>query len=110
MATACVQAICIDSAASISFLGSAASMKASTALTLVSEMPPDGIREAFCIWTSVAFTKSLEVVPSAALRRSHHRLCSPSGGYGFEKSLLMRRSLTRVLRADSLWTVEHGAT
>ena len=56
------------------------SMKASTALTLVSEMPPEGRREAFCICTSVAFTKSLDVVPKAAFNRSHQRLCSPSGG------------------------------
>jgi len=80
MATAWVQAIWIANAASISFLGSAASMKASTALTLISEMPPDGMREAFWICTSVALTKSLEVVPRAAFRRSHHRLWSPSGG------------------------------
>jgi hypothetical protein len=53
--------------------GSAASMRASTALTLVSEMPPDGMREAFWICTSVAFTKSLEVVPKAAFSRSHQR-------------------------------------
>jgi hypothetical protein len=55
-------------------------MKASTALTLVSEMPPVGRREAFWICTNVAFTKSLEVVPKAALRRSHQRFASPSGG------------------------------
>jgi len=73
MATACVQAIWIARAASISFFGSAASMKARTALTPTSEMPPDGIREAFCICTSVAFTKSLEVVPSADFSRSHQR-------------------------------------
>jgi hypothetical protein len=75
-----VQAICIANAASISFLGSAASIKASTAFTLVSEMPPDGMREAFCICTSVAFRKSLEVVPSAAFSRSHQRFSSPFGG------------------------------
>jgi hypothetical protein len=60
--------------------GSAASMMASTALTLVSEMPPDGMREAFWICTSVAFTKSLEVVPSAAFSRSHQSFSPPAGG------------------------------
>ena len=40
-------------------------IKASTALTLVSETPPEGSREAFWICTSVAFTKSPEVVPKA---------------------------------------------
>jgi hypothetical protein len=49
-----VHAICIASAASTSFFGSAASMKARTALTLVFEMPPDGLREAFWICTGVA--------------------------------------------------------
>jgi hypothetical protein len=49
-------------------------MMANTAFTLVSEIPPDGMREAFWICTSVAFTKSVDVVPRAAFRRSHHRL------------------------------------
>jgi len=66
--------------ASTSFLGSAASMKASAALTLISEMPPQGRREAFWICTSVALTKSLDVVPKAVFNRSHQRLCSPSDG------------------------------
>jgi hypothetical protein len=67
-------------AASISFLGSAALMKARTALTLVSEMPPDGIREAFWICTNVALTKSLDVVPNAAFNLSYQRLCSRPAG------------------------------
>jgi hypothetical protein len=67
------------------------------------------MREAFCICTSVAFTKSLEVVPKAAFSRSHQRFASPSGGYGFEKSELMRRSFTRVRRADSFETDAVGA-
>jgi hypothetical protein len=32
-------------------------------------MPPDGMREAFWICASVAFTKSLELVPRAAFSR-----------------------------------------
>ena len=80
MATACVHAIWIARAASISFFGAAASINANTALTLISEIPPEGVRDAFWICTRVALTKSLEVVPKAALRRPHQRFLSPSGG------------------------------
>jgi hypothetical protein len=80
MLTAWVQVICIANAASISFLGSAASIMASAALRLVSEIPPVGMREAFWICASVALTKSLDVVPKAAFRPSHQSLLWPSGG------------------------------
>ena len=62
----------------------------------VSEMPPNGSRAAACNWTNDELTKALELVPSALLSLSHQALVSPSGGYGFARSALMRRNLTRT--------------
>ena len=45
-----------------------------------SEIPPQGERDAACIWNKEAFTKSLDVVPSALFSRRHQFLLSPSGG------------------------------
>ena len=45
-----------------------------------SEIPPQGERDADCIWNNEAFTKSLDVVPRAFLSRPHHIALSPAGG------------------------------
>ena len=81
MAAECVQAIWTASAPSISFFGAAASIIASAALMVVSEMVPKGDRAAACNWNKEALTKSLDLVPRALLSRFHQALLSPSGGW-----------------------------
>ena len=58
--------------------------------------PPEGSREAFWICTSVAFTKSLDVVPKAFFNRSHQISSWPSGGHTFENWSVAWRSFTRT--------------
>ena len=65
--------------ASISSFGAAASIIASAAFMESSEIPPQGEREADCIWKSEAFTKSLDIVPRAFFSRRHQISPSPSG-------------------------------
>ena len=96
MVAVCVQAIWTASAPSISSFGAAASIMASAAFKAVSEMPLNGSRAAASSCNKEALTKALDVVPSALLSLSHQALVSPSGGYAFARSALMRRNLTRT--------------
>src|SRR5271154_570938 len=96
MAAVCVQAIWMASAPSISSLGAAASIIASAEFMASSEIPPQGERQADCIWNNEAFTKSLDVVPRALFSRSHQFSPSPSGGWTFATLASTRHSLTRT--------------
>ena len=80
MVAACVQAIWIAKAASISSLGAAASIMASAAFKATSEIPSHGNRAAACNCNREALTKSLERVPRARLSRVHQTWFSPPGG------------------------------
>ena len=96
MAAVCVQAIWTASAASISSLGAAASTIASAAFMARSEIPPQGERDAACIWNNEAFTKSLDVVPRALSSRRHLFSSSPAGGWTFATLASVRHTLTRT--------------
>jgi hypothetical protein len=61
-----------------------------------SEIPPQGERDAACIWNNETFTKSLDVVPRALFRRCHHLSPSPSGGWTFASLPSVRQTLTRT--------------
>jgi hypothetical protein len=76
---ACVHAIWIAKAASISSFGAAASIMASAAFKAISEIPPHGNRAAACNCNREAFTKSLDLVPRACFSRVHQTWFSPSG-------------------------------
>ena len=80
IAALCVQAIWMASAPSTSSFGAAASIIASAAFIESSEMPPQGERDADCIWNKETFTKSLDIVPRASFSRFHQFALSPSGG------------------------------
>jgi hypothetical protein len=80
MVAACVQAIWIAKAASISSLGAAASIMASAAFMAISEIPLQGNLAAACNWYREALTKSLDLVPRACFSRVHQTRFSPSGG------------------------------
>jgi hypothetical protein len=90
MAAMCVAAIWTASAPSISSFGAAASIIASAAFMDSSEIPPQGERDAACIWNKLAFTKSLDVV--RVLSRRHQLLPSPSGGCPAEADSGERRA------------------
>src|SRR5579863_977751 len=83
-------------AASTSSFGAAASIIASAAFIESSEMPPQGERDADCIWNKLALTKSLDTVPSAAFRRFHQFALSPSGGCTCSTLPSARNTLTRT--------------
>src|ERR1700687_1444757 len=96
MAAVCVQAIWTASAASISSFGAAASIIPSAAFMASSEIPPQGERDAACIWNNEAFTKSLDVVPRALFSRRHQFLPSPLGGCTGATLPSARKTLTRT--------------
>jgi len=61
-----------------------------------SEIPPQGERDADCIWNNEAFTKSLDVVPRALFSRRHQLVASPSGGWTLASLPSARHTLTRT--------------